>query len=86
MKNNSTNSRPPMTWHYYSMALGALGAIVAAPLAAWGAVMSGIGFAVLSHPVIGFSMPVRVVFLLIFAAMFVFAFPDAEFVKTIYFD
>lgn len=82
MKKTSNKSRPPMTWHYYSMALGALGAIVAAPLAAWGAVMSGVGFAVLSHPVIGFSAPVRVLFLLVFAAMFVFAFPDAEVVKV----
>jgi hypothetical protein len=60
------------------MALGALAAMLALTLSAWGAVVSGLGFAVLSHPVIRFSGPTRTVFLLVFAAMYVFAFPDAE--------
>lgn len=76
------NQRPPFTWHYYLMALGALAAMLALTLSAWGAVVSGLGFAVLSHPVIRFSGPTRTVFLLVFAAMYVFAFPDAEVVRT----
>ena len=76
------NQRPPFTWHYYLMALGALAAMLALTLSAWGAVVSGLGFAVLSHPVIRFSGPTRTVFLLVFAAMYVFAFPDAEVVRA----
>lgn len=75
--------RPPFTWHYYLMAFGALAAMLAVTLSAWGAVVSGLGFAVLSHPVIRFSGPTRAVFLLAFAAMYVFAFPEADVVREI---
>ncbi|UQB41299.1 hypothetical protein JX580_06235 [Thiomicrospira microaerophila] len=74
--------RPPFTWHYYVMALGALAALMALTLGAWGSLVSAVGFAVLAHPVIRFSGPTRAVFLLIFATMYVFAFPDPEVVRA----
>lgn len=67
--------RPPFTWHYYAMAFGALAGMLAATISAWGSLMSAIGFVVLAHPVVNYSSPVRVVLLLIFAVMYIFAFP-----------
>lgn len=78
--------RPPFTWHYYVMALGVLFALMAATLGGWSSFASGIGFAVLAHPVVRFSGPTRTVFLLIFAAMYVFAFPEPDVVRAIMMD
>jgi hypothetical protein len=75
-------TRPPFTWHYYVMALGALAGLMALTLSAWGSLMAAIGFAVLAHPVLRFSGPTRTVFLLMFAAMYVFGFPDADSVRA----
>lgn len=75
--------KPPFTWHYYLMALGILGAMLALTLAAWGAAVSGVGFAVLSHPQIHFSGPTRFILLSIFIAMYVIGFPEAEVVRAI---
>jgi hypothetical protein len=75
--------RPPFTWHYYVMGLGALALLMALTLGAWGSAVSALGFAVLAHPHLQFSGPTRTVFLLIFVAMYVFAFPDADSVRAI---
>lgn len=74
--------RPPFTWHYYVMALGAFAAMMALTLLAWGSVISAIGFAVVSHPQMRFSAPVRSLFLILFAVMYVFAFPDPEVIRA----
>lgn len=73
--------RIKFTWHYYGMALGALMALLAATLSAWGAVMSAIGFLVLCHPVIQFQGVTRFVFLVLFIVLYVFAFPDPSVVQ-----
>ncbi|BBN59363.1 hypothetical protein [Hydrogenovibrio marinus] len=70
------------TWHYYLMAFGALMAMLAATLSAWGGVVSALGFAVISHPAIRFAGVGRFVFLIIFAVLYVFAFPDPSVVKS----
>ncbi|WFE68524.1 hypothetical protein P8S54_09990 [Thiomicrospira sp. R3] len=77
------NPRPPFTWHYYAMAFGALAALMALTLGAWGSVVSALGFTVIAHPRIRLSGPTRTVFLLIFAAMYVFAFPSPDAVHAI---
>ncbi|MDX1795935.1 MAG: hypothetical protein R3219_04335 [Hydrogenovibrio sp.] len=69
------------TWHYYLMAFGVLMALMAATLSAWGSVVSALAFAVLSHPVIRFSGVGRFVFLILFAILYVFAFPDPSVVQ-----
>ncbi|MGE4501809.1 MAG: hypothetical protein AB7D03_02935 [Thiomicrospira sp.] len=74
--------RPPFTWHYYMMGLGGFAMLLAVSLAAWGSLVSALAFAIVSHPHLALSGPVRVVFLLIFAAMFVFAFPAADEVRA----
>ncbi len=78
--------RPPFTWHYYVMAVGVLFALMAATLGAWGSFVSGLGFAILAHPVVRFSGPTRTVFLLVFAVMYVFAFPDPDVVRAVMMD
>lgn len=75
--------RQPFTWHYYVMALGALAALMAGTLGAWSSVVSAVAFAILAHPVIRFSGPTRTVLLLVFAVMYVFAFPDADSVRDL---
>lgn len=75
--------KPKFTWHYYLMALGALGAMLAATLSAWSALVTAIGFALLSHPVLQFKTLTRTVFLVLFAILYVFAFPDASVVQDI---
>lgn len=67
--------RPPFTWHYYAMALGALAAALAATLDAWSAVAAAVGFVVISHPGLRFAGLTRQVILVLFAIMYVFAFP-----------
>ncbi|WP_044410551.1 hypothetical protein [Thiomicrospira microaerophila] len=74
--------RPPFTWHYYVMGFGALAVLMALSLGAWGSVVSAVGFTILAHPVIRFSGPTRTVFLLAFAAMYVFGFPEADVVRA----
>jgi hypothetical protein len=75
------NPRPPFTWHYYAMGFGALAALMALTLGAWGSVVSALGFIILAHPVVRLSGPTRAVFLLVFAAMYVFGFPEADTVR-----
>ncbi|WP_033422815.1 hypothetical protein [Hydrogenovibrio halophilus] len=70
-----------MSWHYYAMALGVLLGLMAATLAAWGAMVSGFAFAILCHPVIPFKGLTRGVFLALFAILYVFAFPDPDVVR-----
>lgn len=78
--------RIPFTWHYYAMGLGAVGLFLALTLLAWGSVVSSLAFIILSHPMIRFSGPTRTVFLLLFAVMYGFAFPDAGAVRALMAD
>lgn len=78
--------RIPFTWHYYVMGLGAVGLFLALTLLAWGSAMSSLGFIILAHPMIRFSGPTRTVFLLLFALMYGFAFPDADAVRALMAD
>ena len=73
--------RIPFTWHYYAMGLGAVGLFLALTLLAWGSAISSLGFIILSHPMMRLSGPTRAVFLLLFAVMYGFAFPDADSVR-----
>ncbi len=68
-------ARQPFTWHYYAMALGVLAAALAATLSAWSATAAAVGFAVISHPGLRFAGLTRQVILVLFALMYVFAFP-----------
>ncbi|WP_024850846.1 hypothetical protein [Hydrogenovibrio kuenenii] len=70
------------TWHYYFMAFGALMALLAVTLSAWGATISALAFTILSHPVIRFAGVGRFVFLILFAILYVFSFPDPAVVKS----
>ena len=67
--------RQPFTWHYYAMALGVLAAALAATLGAWSAVAAAVGFAIISYPGLRFTGLTRQVILILFAIMYVFAFP-----------
>ena len=69
------------TWHYYGMAFGALMAMLAATLGSAGGIVSAIAFGVLCHPVIKFQGVGRFIFLILFAILYVFAFPDADVVR-----
>ena len=74
--------RPKITWHYYAMALGVLGALMAATLSAWSAMVSGFAFALLCHPVLPFKGLTRGIFLLLMGVLYVLAFPDPEVVRS----
>lgn len=73
--------KPKFTWHYYAMAFGALGAMLAATLSAWSALICAIAFALLSHPVLPFKTLTRTVFLVALFILYAFAFPDAAVVQ-----
>lgn len=76
-----SKERLKFTWHYYGMALGVLGALLGATLSAWGAVVSGVSFAILCHPLLRFQGVTRFVFLILFIILYLFAFPDPEVVR-----
>ncbi len=67
--------RLPFTWHYYAMALGVLAMGLALSLGAWSAASAAFGFALISFPGLKFSGLTRQVILVLFAIMYVFAFP-----------
>jgi hypothetical protein len=69
------------TWHYYVMAFGALLAMMAATLGASGGIMSALAMAIVSHPRIPFKTPTRILFMVIFGILYLFAFPDADVVR-----
>lgn len=75
--------RPPFTWHYYAMALGALAFALAASLGAWSAAAAAFGFTVISFPALKFSGLTRQVILILFVIMYVFAFPAKIDPKTV---
>lgn len=75
--------KPKFTWHYYAMAFGALGAMLAATLSAWSALICAIAFALLSHPVLPFKSLTRTVFLVMLLILYAFAFPDAGVVQDV---
>ncbi len=69
------------TWHYYLMAFGVLMALMAITLSSWGAAISGLGFAIMSHPSLQFKLPTRALFLILFVAFYFIAFPEPSVVK-----
>ncbi len=69
------------TWHYYGMAFGALMAMLAGTVGSIGGVVSALAFAVLCHPVIKFQGIGRFVFLILFAILYIFAFPEADVIR-----
>lgn len=71
------------TWHYYVMAFGALLAMLAATLGASGGIVSGLALVIISHPRIPFKSVTRILFMVIFMILYVFAFPDADVVREI---
>jgi len=73
--------RPKFTWHYYAMALGVLLALMSATLSSWSGVVTAIAFAVICHPSIRLPGIGRYIFMILFAIMYVFAFPDPEVVR-----
>ncbi len=73
MKN--TPRKQPFTWHYFAMAIGVLAAALSALLGAWSAAAAAAGFAIVAHPGLRFTGLTRQVILVLFAIMFVFAFP-----------
>jgi len=77
------SQKPKMTWHYYLMALGALMALMAMTLSAWGSAISGLGIAIMSLPAIQLKLPTRLVFIILFSVFYYLAFPAPEVVKTL---
>lgn len=75
------NQKAKFTWHYYAMAFGVLLGLMAATLSAWGSMMSALAFAVVSHPRFHLPGVGRFVFMIIFAVLYVFAFPDPQVVR-----
>ncbi|WP_178861638.1 hypothetical protein [Thiomicrorhabdus cannonii] len=69
------------TWHYYGMALGALLAMLAGTVGSIGGVVSGLAFGILCHPKLQFRGVGRFVFLVLFAILYIFAFPDPEVIR-----
>ena len=69
------------TWHYYMMALGALLAMLATTVGSVGGIVSGLAIAVISHPVLNLSMPIRVLFYALFLVLYGMAFPDPEVIR-----
>ena len=80
-ENGRRQKRPPFTWHYYSMAAGAFALLLAAVLSAWSAAVAAAGFLIISHPGLKFVGLTRQVILIMFALIYVFAFPSAEEVR-----
>ncbi|NPA72710.1 MAG: hypothetical protein GXO35_07760 [Gammaproteobacteria bacterium] len=77
------DEKAKFTWHYYVMALGALGAMLAATLGASGGIVSGLALAIISHPRIPFKTLTRVFFMVLFMILYVFAFPEPEVVRAL---
>lgn len=70
------------SWHYYVMALGALMALMAITLGAWGAAISGVGLAIMSLPALQLKLPARLFFIILFGVFYYLAFPSPAVVKT----
>ena len=73
--------RLPFTWHYYSMAVGAFALLLAVVLSAWSAAVAAAGFMIISHPGLKFVGLTRQVILIMFAMIYIFAFPSADEVR-----
>ena len=79
---SSHTPKPKFTWHYYMMGLGAFAGLVALTLLAWSALVSAVAFIVVSHPVLRLTGALRLVFLVVFAVMYVFSFPSIELIQA----
>lgn len=73
--------KPKFTWHYYLMAFGALLAMLAATLSAFGGIVAGLAIAVISHPRLRFQGLTRWVFVVLFMLIYIVAFPDPDVVR-----
>lgn len=69
------------SWHYYGMAFGALLAMLAATVGSIGGVVSALAFGLVCHPVLKFQGLTRLVFLVLFMLLYVFAFPEASVIR-----
>ncbi|SFR50723.1 hypothetical protein [Thiomicrospira sp. ALE5] len=78
----SNSPKPKFTWHYYMMGLGAFASLVALTLVAWSALASAVAFMIVSHPVLRLTGALRLVFLVLFAVMYVFSFPSMEIIQA----
>lgn len=74
--------KPKFTWHYYMMGLGAFAGLIAISLLAWSALVSAIAFCIVAHPVLRLTAALRLVFLVVFAVMYVFSFPSIEVIQA----
>ncbi len=72
------SKRPPFTWHYYFMALGALMALLALTLSAWGSAIAAVGVAFVFLPNLLFKLHTRLIFAILFAVVYVMGFPPSE--------
>lgn len=81
MTTENTKQKAKFTWHYYFMAFGALMAMLAATLSAWSGIVTALAFVIMSHPKVKLPGIGRFVMLIIFAVLYVFAFPDPSIVK-----
>ncbi len=78
-----SKKRLKFTWHYYLMALGMLMVFLALSLSSWEAAVSGLAFAVISHPVIQFKLPTRTLFLMLFMVFYIMSFPEPNVIRGI---
>lgn len=72
------SKRPPFTWHYYFMALGALMVLLALTLSAWGSAIAAVGFAFVFLPNLLFKLHTRLIFAILFAVVYIMGFPPSE--------
>ena len=71
------------SWHYYVMATGALGAMLAATLGSIGGIAAGLALAVVSHSALPFKTMTRFAFMVIFTGLYIFSFPDPSVVRDL---
>ncbi|AEG31438.1 hypothetical protein [Thiomicrospira cyclica] len=79
---SSHTPKPKFTWHYYMMGLGAFASLIAVSLLAWSALVSAVAFIIVAHPVLRLTGALRLVFLVVFAVMYVFSFPSIEVIQA----
>ncbi len=69
------------TWHYYSMAAGALLAMLAGSLSALNGVITGLALCLVSFPGLPLKPFTRLGFMAAFLGLYVYSFPDADVVR-----
>ncbi len=69
------------TWHYYVMALGALGAMLSASLGSVNGVITGLALSLVSLPKLPLKTLTRLGFMAAFVGLYVFGFPEPDVVR-----